>query len=180
MDHRQPTPVVASGPDGPTASGEPLHRATVPPVSAAVGFAGLFEATRKPIRLEAVPFVFPGAASVTPLGEMHCATARIDDHGRVSNRSAVRALEWAPGQNVSYVADGSCIRVQRVDHGRWMIGRDGYLHLPAQYRHMCNLHSGDQAVIAAAPEHRLLVVMPISVVAEALWNYRPQMWGVAA
>lgn len=180
MDHRQPTPVIASGPDGPALSEEPLRRSTVPAISAAIGFLGLFETTKAPVGSTEIPFAFPDAVKPTPLGGIHCATGRIDDHGRVSERSAVRALKWAPGQHLTFASDGLSIRVRPADDGRWTVGRAGYLTLPAEYRHSCNLVPGDQVFITATPEHQLLVAMPMPVLAAALWNYRPQMWETAS
>ena len=44
---------------------------------------------------------------------------------------------------------------------------------------MCSLTTGNQAFLAAAPAYQLMLVVPIPLVAAALWRYRPEMWEVA-
>jgi hypothetical protein len=130
--------------------------------------------------LTSIPFEFPRSVMPARLGQICCATGKIDDHGRISDRSAVRALKWASGQHLCYESDGLSILVRPTGDSRWAIGRAGYLKLPAEYRNVCNLVTGDQVVIIAMPDHEQLVVLPVAVVAAALWSYRPKMWGVAA
>lgn len=144
-----------------------------------IGFDDMFEAIKEPASFAELPFAFPDLAEPNPFGRVDCTTAQIDDHGRLSNRSTVRALRWSAGQHVSFQSDGSFILVRQVEQSRWTVGRGGYLRLPAEYRNMCSLTTGNQAFLAAAPAYQLMLVVPIPLVAAALWRYRPEMWEVA-
>ncbi|WP_157107698.1 AbrB/MazE/SpoVT family DNA-binding domain-containing protein [Nocardia amikacinitolerans] len=114
--------------------------------------------------------------SDTPIGQLHCAAGTIDDHGRLSDRSALKHLGWLAGQRISFQGDHQFIVAQPARHARWSIGRTGYLFIPAAFRHRCNINPGDRVMIAAAPAHDLLLVMPAAVVAAVLWAYRPEVW----
>ncbi|MFX0577109.1 AbrB/MazE/SpoVT family DNA-binding domain-containing protein [Nocardia nepalensis] len=123
-----------------------------------------------------VPFAFPGVVEATPIGELFCAAGTIDDHGRVSDRSALKHLAWYAGQALGFEGDDQFVVVRWLRQGRWSVGRSGYLLIPAAFRHRCNLDPGDRVLLAASRDNDLLVVVPPAVMAAALWAYRPQTW----
>ncbi|MET8776971.1 hypothetical protein ABZV58_18370 [Nocardia sp. NPDC004654] len=146
---------------------------------APVAFDELFAAAPRrtgPHRFAGIPFAFPGSVTDTPIGQLHCAAGTIDDHGRLSDRSALKHLGWLVGQQISFQGDHQFIIAQPELHARWSIGRTGYLFIPAAFRHPCNISPADRVMIAAAPAHDILLVIPSAVVAAVLWAYRPEVW----
>ncbi|WP_433678834.1 hypothetical protein [Nocardia sp. CA-119907] len=157
-DYSLPAPSSASGSD-----------------SIGFGFDQLYGSSNRVAEPLEIPFAFPGIAD-NPIGALHCATTTIDDHGRLSDRSTLKALKWTAGQNVSFDGDHRMVIARCVRQSRWTVGRNGYLRLPAASRHRCNLNPGDRALIAADLTRDIAVILPIPVVAAALWNYLPEPW----
>lgn len=141
-----------------------------------LGFDDLFVSAARPSSSAGFPFLLPPSLGITPIGELHCSTATVDGHGRLSDRSAIKVIGWGPGQCVSIEVDECFVVVTPARASRWAVRSDGYLRLPAAVRHSCNLSTGDRVLIAAASAHDRLLVYPTSVVAAALWAYRPVIW----
>lgn len=160
-----------------TVAATPADSGTARP--AGLGFEELYP-VRQQRRTESpsIPFAFPGIVENTVT--LRCVTTTIDDHGRISDRSTLKALEWAPGQAVSFDGDHRTVAVHRTRQSHWTIGRTGYLRIPAANRNVCGLAPADRILIAADPVRDMLVVLPIPVVAAALQTYLPDLWQPAA
>lgn len=143
--------------------------------AASLQFNELYRASSRLTESLDVPFAFPGVID-NPIGALHCASTTINDHGRLSDRSSLKALRWAPGQFVSFDGDHRIVVARCARQSRWAVGRAGYLRIPSANRHRCNLNPGDRALIAADLSRDILVVLPIAVVATALWNYLSDAW----
>lgn len=168
---------AANGFNLPSPAGQ---RAQPPSESAAssaanLQFDQLYRASNRLAESLDVPFAFPGVID-NPIGALHCASTTINDHGRLSDRSSLKALGWAPGQFVSFHGDHRVVVARCARQSRWAVGRTGYLRIPSANRHRCNLNPGDRALIAADLTRDILVVLPIAIVATALWNYLPDPW----
>ncbi len=70
-----------------------------------------------------IPFAFPGVVEATPIGELYCAAGTIDDHGRVSDRSALKHLTWDAGQALGFDGDDQFTAARRVDRAARRCGR---------------------------------------------------------
>jgi hypothetical protein len=74
------------------------------------------------------------------------ALTKIDDRGRLADRSLIRALGWGPGHRVQLaVAEGAVLAVSSAE-GRDAINGQGHLRLPAAVRRSCDLEPGDQVM----------------------------------
>ncbi len=135
----------------------------------------LFPARRRSVQTLQIPFEFPGTASI-PASQLYCATTAIDDHGRLSDRSALKWLGWTPGQSVSFDGDSRLVIVRHIQSGRWTVGKSGYLRVPASHRHACNISPKDRVLITAEPTQNLIVIVPINVLTAALSNFLPGIW----
>ncbi len=143
--------------------------------SEALDFDAVFALARPAGHAMSIPFAFPGPTN-SPLSGLHCAGATIDDHGRLSNRSTVRALGWEPGQHVVFGGDHRMIVVGCARRSRWSVSRSGYLRVPAASRHRCNVNPGDRFLVAADTDRDLLAVVPSAVLGAALWAHLSDIW----
>ncbi|WP_280274282.1 hypothetical protein [Nocardia wallacei] len=142
-----------------------------------ITFVGLYAARRDATPAKPIPFAFPGVvASVGPIHGVHLAISAIDGHGRLSDRSGVRALGWFAGQPVTFDADYRMVVVRPNSRGRWSVSRKGYLRVPAEYRHRCNLSLHGRVLMVADPEQEQLVILPIPIVTAALRHLLPEAW----
>ncbi|MFD0364760.1 hypothetical protein ACFQZZ_25235 [Nocardia sp. GCM10030253] len=142
----------------------------------AIGFENIYvsHAHRQPSPI--IRFDYPEAARETAIGVAHWSTATVDQHGRLSDRSTIRKLEWQPGQSISITPHEQSAVVHTADNGRWRIGSNGYLYLPAAIRHDCNIEPCSRVLIVASLSYRQLVVYPTTLVAIALAEFRPGPW----
>lgn len=100
--------------------------------------------------------------------EVFFASTKVDNRGRLADRSAVRELGWRPGTAVTFaVGDGLQI-VASPGRGRATITAEGHLRLPAEVRHLGRVRPGDRLLVVIPPEHDRLVVYPATAVAAAL------------
>ncbi|MGY2116555.1 hypothetical protein ACW9HR_21840 [Nocardia gipuzkoensis] len=143
-----------------------------------VGFDDLYCGGPRSVDFPGIPFDYPTTVIETPVGVAHCATATIDQRGRVSDRSAIRKLDWHPGQPVTIGHQDHLAIVDPSDEGRWAVGATGYIHLPADIRHACGMQPGDRLLLLASLSHQRLVVYTTPVVAAALSQFRPNPWNL--
>lgn len=144
-------------------------------VSETLDFDVVYTPARPGGNVMGIPFAFPGPID-SPLSDLHCAGATIDDHGRLSNRSTVRALGWEPGQHVVFGGDHRMIVVGCARQSRSSVSRTGYLRVPAASRHRCNVNPGDRFLLAADTDRDLLAVVPSAVLGAALWAHLSDIW----
>jgi hypothetical protein len=80
----------------------------------------------------------------------------MDDRGRLTDRSVLRALGWIPGTSIHIeVESGVAIVTARPD-GSTQITAPGHLRLPATLRH----RPGDRVLIAGRPGASRLLLYP--------------------
>lgn len=86
----------------------------------------------------------------------------IDGHGRLADRSVLRAMQWAPGTPLR-MRPGPEIVVVAVDHSAPManVNRQGHLWLPAAIRRANRLDAGDRLLVVALPDAGLLAIFPV-------------------
>jgi AbrB family looped-hinge helix DNA binding protein len=88
----------------------------------------------------------------------------MDDRGRLADRSAIRAADWAPRQPVAIsVTHDHRLLIVRAG-GPETITRHGYLRLPARIRHALGLAAGDRLLVTVTATPRLLTVYPMATV----------------
>lgn len=141
-----------------------------------VGFDDLYSARPRIVQFPGIPFHYPTTIIETPIGLAHCATATIDQRGRVSDRSAIRKLDWHPGQPVTIQHQDQLAVVDPASDGRWAVGPTGYIHLPANVRHACGMQPGDRLLLVASLTLQRLVVYTTPLVAAAISQFRPNPW----
>lgn len=85
---------------------------------------------------------------------------RIDADGRVSNSTVITALGWTEGDRLHMALLDHSVIVHRDPTGAFRLGRKPYLVLPATVRRRNGLGAGQQVLLAADPNHDVLVVHP--------------------
>jgi hypothetical protein len=112
-----------------------------------------------------------------PLGDLtrpvrhsaaYYAITTIDARGRAGDTSPLRVLGWVPGRPVTMTLHGGAVVVQPGGEGHTVTSR-GHLRLPADLRHALDLNPGDRLLLAAHPEHGVLVAYPMGTL-DALLN----------
>ena len=96
--------------------------------------------------------------------DLYCTVTPIDCHGRLADRSPLRAAGWPPGQPISITAtpDGRLVTVRAV--GPNTTTRDGHLLLPAHVRRACRLATGDRLLVIVTTAPTRLTVYPMTTV----------------
>jgi bifunctional DNA-binding transcriptional regulator/antitoxin component of YhaV-PrlF toxin-antitoxin module len=92
----------------------------------------------------------------------------VDTNGRVVDKSVLTALDWRPGDLLSWRVSGGLIVITRPGYGRRGITKYGHLALPAAMRRGAGIRIHDRLLLAADPEQALLVVYPAHVLDEIL------------
>ncbi|WP_280242861.1 hypothetical protein [Nocardia abscessus] len=149
------------------------------PSETVAGFDNLYGSRQRENRSVGIPFEYPAIAPDTSTRAAHFAIATIDQRGRLSDRSAIRRLDWESGRTLSLAVHEQAAVIRRADEGTSRISPAGYLHLPAAIRHACGIQRADQLLLVASLTPRTLVIYPTWVVAMALSSQQTDMWGLA-
>lgn len=105
--------------------------------------------------------------STTPSRAVH-SIRPVDTNGRVVDKAVVGALDWRPGDLLSWRVTGGLVLIARPGHGRRGITKYGHLSLPAAVRHSAGIRIHDRVLLAADPGQALLVVYPADVLDDIL------------
>ncbi|MGP4017582.1 hypothetical protein [Saccharopolyspora sp. 5N708] len=85
--------------------------------------------------------------------------AALDERGRIAEQSVVNALGWSPGERLQFgLISNTAIAVQPDAGGMFTLARRSHIPLPVTARRWCGLRTGDRVLLAAAPDHGVLVV----------------------
>lgn len=114
----------------------------------------------------------PSGLPVPRLGRLRRITAAryavtpCDRHGRLADRSPVKAMRWAAGQHLTIEpGQGRDTIVIRADAaGPAALSSHGFLRLPSAARRCCHIREGDQLLVAAYPDSGLVVVCSLVAV----------------
>ena len=84
----------------------------------------------------------------------------VDASGVVSKRSTIQVLGWRCGDELHLTLVAGSVVVRRAPGGVVTLRAKPYLVLPLAVRRRCGLRAGDQVLVAADPNHGVLVVYP--------------------
>lgn len=100
---------------------------------------------------------------------------RIDSEGRVSNASIITTLGWTEGDRLHMALLDHSVIVHRQASGAFRLGRKPYLALPATVRRRNGLSAGQQVLLAADPNHDVLVVHPQAALDSMITAYHASL-----
>jgi hypothetical protein len=92
----------------------------------------------------------------------------VDTNGRVVDKAIVDALDWHPGDLLSWRVTGGLILITRPGHGKRGVTKYGHISIPAALRHAAGIRIRERVLLAADPDHALLVVYPAHVLDDIL------------
>ncbi|WP_280399808.1 AbrB/MazE/SpoVT family DNA-binding domain-containing protein [Nocardia carnea] len=92
----------------------------------------------------------------------------VDTNGRVVDKAIVDALDWRPGDLLSWRVAGGLVLITRPGHGRRGVTKYGHISIPAAVRHAAGIRIRERVLLAADPDQALLVVYPADVVDDIL------------
>jgi hypothetical protein len=113
-------------------------------------------------------------------GSLVYGMGRLDSDGRLSNRSTIDALGWTAGDCLSIaLVDGSVV-AHRDPSGAFVMGTKPYLVLPAALRRRTGLGVRDLVLVAADPNHDVLVVHPLAALDVMITTYHAALTTTAS
>jgi AbrB family looped-hinge helix DNA binding protein len=84
-------------------------------------------------------------------------------------------LRWRHGQPLQITAVEGAVVVHPHPAGVFAVPSNLYVVLPAPVRRRCGLHPGDRVLLAADPEHGVLVVHPLSALDTMITTYHTSL-----
>lgn len=96
---------------------------------------------------------------------------RIDASGRISERHIVRALGWQPGQRLDIALLARGITIRSSPNGSIVLPRTQRLVVPLAARRHCGITSGDYLLLAALPEHGIVIIHTTKVLDDMLIHH---------
>lgn len=130
----------------------------------------------RPAPIPALPVPCPPAD--LSAAEVVLGVACPDRSGRITNRAALHALQWGPGQPIDIRPQAGILVIAAAPTVRHVVGSRGELPLPAAARKMCGIVAGQPVLLAAFPSHDLLVIHAARTVARLLADLHDRAIGV--
>lgn len=109
------------------------------------------------------------------LGQLHAAfdarslgfaLALIDSDGRIASRQSIERLAWTAEQSFVCALGDTYAVVRRAAEGERMLDRRLRLKLGWTVLRYCGIAAGDQALLTTVDEHNMLIVHPLSNLAQ--------------
>jgi bifunctional DNA-binding transcriptional regulator/antitoxin component of YhaV-PrlF toxin-antitoxin module len=95
---------------------------------------------------------------------------RVDDSGRVASNDIINALNWRPGSKLDIILTPRTIVIRTAPGGLFSVPRRPRI-IPSHVRRAHDIKPGDHVLIAAAPDHGLVIVYPLSALDEMISRY---------
>lgn len=96
---------------------------------------------------------------------------RLDASGRVASNSIINALHWRPGSKLDIILTPRTIVIRAAPDGLFAVPRRPCIIIPSHARRPHDIRPGDYVLIAAAPDHGLVIVYPLSALDEMISRY---------
>ena len=98
---------------------------------------------------------------------------RMDESGRVADRTMTSVLGWQPGDRLTLTASAGVVIARRDPGGMVTMTVKPYLVIPAALRRRCGLRPGDRVLLAVFPAGDALAAYSFAVVDQALRAHAP-------
>ncbi|MGB3443220.1 MAG: hypothetical protein WBA97_31155 [Actinophytocola sp.] len=113
-------------------------------------------------------------------GSLVYGMGHLDADGRLSNRSTIDTLGWAAGDCLNIALVSGSVVVHRDPTGAFTMGTKPYLVLPAALRRRNGLGARDLVLVAADPNHDVLVVHPLTALDTMITSYHASLTTVGS
>jgi bifunctional DNA-binding transcriptional regulator/antitoxin component of YhaV-PrlF toxin-antitoxin module len=96
---------------------------------------------------------------------------RVDGSGRVASGDIIDALRWQPGGKLDVILTPRTIVIRTAPGGQFRVPQRPCIIIPSHARRPHDITPGDHVLIAAAPDHGLVIVYPLSALDEMISRY---------
>jgi hypothetical protein len=96
---------------------------------------------------------------------------RVDGSGRIASNDIVNALNWSSGSKLDVILTPQSIVLRSASDGLFSVPRRPCIVIPSHARRPHGIKPGDHVLIAAAPDHGLVIVYPLSALDEMISRY---------
>ncbi len=96
---------------------------------------------------------------------------RVDGSGRIASNDIVSALNWTPGSKLDVILTPQSIVLRAASDGLFSVPQRPCIVIPSHARRPHGIKPGDHVLIAAAPDHGLVIVYPLSALDEMISRY---------
>jgi hypothetical protein len=103
------------------------------------------------------------------------AIGRIDRSGRVTNRGITDALRWQPGDRLAMTLTPSAVVFSPAPDGLLRVPPRPCIAIPVTARRLLSITPGDELLLAAAPEHRIVITHTMQAVEDMLTSFYAQI-----
>ncbi len=166
---RQGLPHPGTGPAarkcGPALTGRPLT--TAQGVVASLVLPAARTETAQPVS----PLPMTGLHQLPRDASMLYDIGRVDDSGRVASNDIISALHWRPGSKLDIILTPRTIVIRAAPGGLFCVPQRPRIIIPFHVRRAHDIQLGDHVLIAAAPDHGLVIVYPLSALDEMISRY---------
>jgi len=104
-------------------------------------------------------------------GSMLYGIGRVDASGRVTDHEIVDALGWRPGDAVEVIVAPWAILMRTSPQGLVSVPRRPCIVIPVTVRRHRRIATGDQVLLAAAPDYGVVLVHTLSELDDMLTDY---------
>ena len=96
---------------------------------------------------------------------------RVDRSGRVASGDIIDALRWQPGSTLDVIVTPRTIVIRTAPGGQFRVPQRPCIIIPSHARRPYGISPGDHVLIAAAPDHGLVIVYPLLALDEMVSRY---------
>ena len=96
---------------------------------------------------------------------------QVDGSGRIASNDIVNALNWSPGTKLDVILTPQSIVLRSAPEGLSSVPQRPCIVIPSHARRPHGIKPGDHVLIAAAPDHGLVIVYPLSALDEMISRY---------
>jgi hypothetical protein len=100
---------------------------------------------------------------------------RADRSGRVKNRGITDAVRWQPGDRIAMTLTPSAVVFCPAPDGLLRVPPRPCIALPVTARRLLSITPGDELLLAAAPEYRIVITHTMQAVEDMLVSFYAQL-----
>jgi len=100
---------------------------------------------------------------------------RVDRSGRVTNRGITGAVRWQPGDRLAMTLTPSAVVFYPAPGGLLRVPPRPCIAIPVTARRLLSITSGDELLLAAAPEYRIVITHTMQAMEDMLASFYTQI-----
>jgi hypothetical protein len=101
--------------------------------------------------------------------------ARVDPSGRVTSRGITDAVRWQPGDRLAMTLTPSAVVLGPSPDGLLRVPRRPCIAIPVTARRLLSITPGDELLLAAAPEYRIVIAHTMQAMEDMLVSFYAQI-----